>query len=465
MNSRGKHAVVLGGSMAGLMAARTLSDHFEHVTIVERDDLTDEVKARKGVAQGRHSHGLLAGGLRALEEMFPGFTAGAVARGGMASHDIGDFGAWYVGGVPTLRVKSGVRGLLLSRPALEGYVRELVRDRSNVDIMTGCVARGLLGDRARVTGVVLRDARGADDARTLEADLVVDATGRGSQLPLWLTQLGAAAPREQCVRADVRYTSCYVRRKPTHLAGDPGLVITPAPPSLRGAAVLAVEGDRYLVTLCGYLGEEGPTDYAGMLEYARVMQPQDLYRLLCDAEPLCAPVQMRDPESRWRRYDRLASFPEGLLVCGDALCSFNPAYAQGMSVAALEARALADCLHTSGARLAARFFQAASQILAAPWSIAVGADFAFEGVTGERPFLTALRNLYLARLHRAAGRDGAVALARLRVTHLLAAPSTLLSPNIMARVLRFGGTGNAKRLGSPKAAMHSLPIPGAERES
>jgi 2-polyprenyl-6-methoxyphenol hydroxylase-like FAD-dependent oxidoreductase len=281
--------------------------------------------------------------------------------------------------------------------------------------------------------------------------LVVDATGRGSQLPRWLKQLGYPTPDEQRVRADVLYTSCYVRRKLSHFAGDPAFIITPSPPSRRGAAVLAVEGDRYIVSLCGYLGEPGPSDYAGMVEYARGMQPQDLYTFLCAAEPLSEPVQMRDPESRWRRYDRLSSFPEGLLVCGDALCSFNPAYAQGMSVAALEAEALSACLRGGDRRLAARFFRAATALLAAPWSITVGADLAFPGVTGDRPFGTALVNAYLTRVHRAAGRDARVALARMRVTHLLAAPHTLLTPSMIARVLRFGGRPRAAQLPRPVA--------------
>jgi 2-polyprenyl-6-methoxyphenol hydroxylase-like FAD-dependent oxidoreductase len=382
---------------------------------------------------------LLASGLHALEELFPGFAQGAAARGGVF-RDIGSSSDWHIGGVKSLRVHVGTSGLLLSRPALEAYVRERVLACGRVSLLTGHVARGLLGAARRVTGVSVT-ARDAQDApRELAADLVVDTTGRGSQLPRWLKALGVPAPREQRVRADVLYTSCYVRRKPSDLGGDFGLIVTPTPPSPRGAAVLALEGDRFIVTLSGYLGEPGPSDYAGMLEYARSLPTPALYQLLRDAEPLSSPVQMRDLESCWRRYDQLSRFPEGLLVSGDALCSFNPAYAQGMTVAALEARALLACLRAGARHLAPRFFRAATALLAAPWSISVVADFAFDGVTGDRPFAANWLNAYVARLHRAASRDPAVALARLRVTHLLAAPSTLLRPRIVARVLRFGGT-------------------------
>lgn len=424
--------------MAGLLAARALSDHYRLVTIVERDALTGGAQPRRGVPQGLHSHGLLASGLYALEALFPGFAQGAAARGGVF-RDIGSSSDWHIGGVKSLRVHVGASGLLLSRPALEAFVRERVLACGRVAMLTGHVARGLLGSSRRVTGVSVT-SRDAQDARALSADLVVDATGRGSQLPRWLKALGAPAPREQRVRADVLYTSCYVRRKPSDLGGDLGLIVTPTPPLRRGAAVLALEGDRFIVTLSGYLGEPGPNDYAGMLEYARSLPAPALYQLLRDAEPLSAPVQMRDPQSCWRRYDRLSRFPEGLLVCGDALCSFNPAYAQGMTVAALEARALLACLRAGAKRLAPRFFRAATALLAAPWSISVVADFAFEGVTGQRAFATNCLNAYLARLHRAASRDPEIALARLRVTHLLTAPSSLLRPRIVARVLRFGGT-------------------------
>ncbi len=455
MTARGKHAIVLGGSMAGLLAARALSDHYHQVTIVERDELADgdappcpaggPRAARRGVPQGQHTHGLLAGGLQALEAMFPGFLAGALARGGLSS-DIGDFCDWYVAGVPTLRFQSGLRGLLLSRPALECYVRELLLARGNVQIETRTVARGLLGDMRRVRGVMVVDRDGMTGGRSFEADLVIDATGRGSQLPRWLKELGGRAPSEQRVRADVVYTSCYVRRRPEHFGGDDAFVVTPTPQSRRGAAVLATEGDQYIVTLNGYLGEACAPDYASMVAYARGIAPRDLHHFLSGAEPLSAPVQMRDPESRFRRYDRLAPFPEGLLVCGDALCSFNPAYAQGMSVAALQALALARCLSDGDTRLSKRFFRAATALLAAPWSIAAVADFAFPGVTGQRPFGTALLNAYLTRVHRAAGHDARVASARMLVTHLLADPSTLFKPSIALRVLRFGRNSGLRQL-------------------
>ena len=455
MTARGNHAIVLGGSMAGLLAARALSDHYRQVTIVERDELADDTGppdpaavlrlARRGVPQGLHTHGLLAGGLQALEGMFPGFLAGALERGGLSS-DIGDFCDWYVAGVPTLRFQSGLRGLLLSRPELECYVRTLLLARGNVQIKTRTVARGLLGDMQHVRGVAIVDRDGMTQGRTLEAELVIDATGRGSQLPRWLGELGGRPPSEQRVRADVVYTSCCVRRRPEHFGGDDAFVVTPTPQTRRGGAVLAIEGDQYIVTLNGYLGEACAPDYASMVSYARGITPRDLYQFLASAEPSSAPVQMRDPESRFRRYDRLTPFPEGLLVCGDALCSFNPAYAQGMSVAALQARALAGCLNEGGARLSKRFFAAATALLAAPWSISAVADFAFPGVTGQRPFGTALLNPYLTRVHRAAGRDARVASTRMRVTHLLAGPSALFAPSIVARVLRFGGSGGARSL-------------------
>ncbi|HTU57023.1 MAG TPA: hypothetical protein VMF89_01295, partial [Polyangiales bacterium] len=190
----GDHAVVLGGSMAGLLAARALSDHYRLVTIVERDTLSSGAEPRRGVPQGLHSHGLLASGLHALEELLPRFAQGAAARGGMF-RDIGGSSDWYIGGVKSLRVHTGTSGLLLSRPALEAYVRERVLACARVSLVSGHVARGLLGSARRVTGVSVAARNTQHAPRELAADLVVDTTGRGSQLPRWLEALGIPAPR------------------------------------------------------------------------------------------------------------------------------------------------------------------------------------------------------------------------------------------------------------------------------
>lgn len=433
MRLQKQHAVVIGGSMAGLLAARVLAQHFERVTVLERDELVSGapeqrlVPARKGVPQGRHLHVLLSAGLSALSRLLPDFLEQAALRGARTA-DIGQLGTLYLSGVLIPQLMTGSKTMSLSRPALEQLVRALVCRHHNIELRAGEQVKGLLGDKAAITGVRLAESE-------LSADLVVDATGRGSRMPGWLEQLGLLSAREELVRSRVTYTSCTIRRRPEHLGGDLGWVITPMPPHTRVGAAQALEGDRFVITLTSYLGEPGPTDFAGMIEYARSLPYPGLYELLRNAEPLSEVVQMQDPMSRRRRYEGLARFPEGLLVFGDALCNFNPAYGQGMSVAALEAEALQRCLQAGTRKLGRRFFAAAAKIVDAPWMLATGSDFQWPKVEGKRPFGTPLLNAYVARVIRTAGRDAVVADRLLRVMHLLVPPQQLFAPTILRRVL------------------------------
>jgi 2-polyprenyl-6-methoxyphenol hydroxylase-like FAD-dependent oxidoreductase len=237
------------------------------------------------------------------------------------------------------------------------------------------------------------------------------------------------------VRNKISYSSCTIRRKPGHLRGAHAWVMTPVPPLTHFGAAQAWEDDRYIVSFTTYLGESGPASYAEMIEHAQALAFPGLGELLRDAEPLTETVQTHAPESTRRRYERLTRFPSGLLAVGDALCSFNPAYGQGMSVAALEAEALASCLQGGAKGLPTRFFAAAAKIVDAPWMLATGADFQWPAVEGRRPLGTALINAYVARVIAAAGQDTLVAERLLRVLHLLSAPSSLFSPAILRRVL------------------------------
>jgi len=428
-----QHAVVLGGSVAGLLAAEVLARHFERVTIVERDVLPAAAEPRKGVPQSRQLHGLLAGGRRALEQLFPDFAASLLARGAF-DLDIGTAGDFLVAGRALPRGETGLRCFVVSRPLLEACIRERVLARPNVQVLERWVAQELVGERSRIAGVTLLHADTQAPQR-LAADLVVDATGRGSRLPRWLEALGCAPPTEERVTVGLNYTSFLIARKPEHLAGDLLWIDNPHPTSHRAGAALALEGDRFIVGLTGYLDEAMPTDYASALEFARTLRGRGLYDLLCAAEPLTQPSHMRFAASQRRRYERLRHVPAGLLVCGDALCSFNAVYGQGMTVAALEAIALDVCLQRGSARLFERFSRAAAKLVDVPWSIVVGGDYAFEGVEGERTLALRAMNAYMQRLTAAAGVDRVVSTAFLRVIHMCAPPRSLFAPAILRRVL------------------------------
>lgn len=451
MGHVGRHAIVLGGSLGGLLAARALAAHYEHVTVLERDRITVDDAPRRGSPQARHAHGLLARGREGLAELFPGLTDGLIARGALPG-DVGVQARWFNNGAYQRKVVTGLQGLLVSRPLLEAYVRSRLRSVPTVQIEDGCDVVGLTStdDRRYVTGVRVRHA-GAADAEDRPADLVVDATGRGSRAPAWLATLGYAAPAEERVQVDVMYATRHYRRQPAHLDGDHAAIIAPSPPGRRGGVILAQEGGRWIVSLAGCLGEQVPTDELGFVEYARSLPAPEIYDVVRNAEPLGEPAVYRFPASHRRRYERLARFPEGLLVLGDAFSSFNPIYGQGMTVAVLEALALRDCLSEGASGLAARFFRRAAALVDTPWSIAVGGDLRYPEVVGPRSPLVRFVNWYLGRLHVAARRRPEPADAFLRVANLAAPPASLLGPRVALAVLR-GCLAGPARPGPERAA-------------
>lgn len=420
-------AIVIGGSVAGVLAARVLSERYAQVLVLERDALAPA--ARRGVPQTPHLHGLLAGGLAALESLFPGFTRSACAAGGMAV-DVGEFATWYFDGVRLPAQQTGLRGLLMSRERFEQHLRAQLSACANVELRGDVRVLGLTGSAWLVDGVRIAGAEGE-----LPADLVVDASGHSSELPAWLTQFGLQAPSEDHVKLELSYTSCVIRREQRHLDGKDGFILTPAAPNPRGGAALAIEGGRYIVTLMGYLGARAPCSYQGMVEYARMLPDRSLHTLLRDAEPLGEPVQLRHPGSSRRRYERLKHVPRGLLALGDALCSINPAYGHGMTLAALQAHALRRTLDGESRTLGRRFFTEAARIIDIPWSMVAGADFEFAGARGTAPAPHPSIRSYFKRALRAAATDRDVALAVYRVMHLVEPPSALFAPDLVAIVL------------------------------
>jgi 2-polyprenyl-6-methoxyphenol hydroxylase-like FAD-dependent oxidoreductase len=435
----GDRAVVLGASMAGLLAARVLTDSYGQVTVIDRDQLPHTGTHRRGVPHGRHLHALLAAGQQALEELFPGFSADLVAQGAAAGDVLGN-GRWYLGGHRLRQAPTGLVGLCASRPFVEGHVRARVRTLPNVAFLDGSQVVGLATtpDSRRVTGVrVLRPVDGGAE-ETLGADLVVDATGRGSRTPTWLEALGYPRPDTEQVRIGLGYATRTYRLPPDPLGHDLGILHAPTPQHPRGAAFLRQEGDRWILTLFGILGDHPPTDPDGFLAFARSLQFQDIYQAIRNGQPLDDPVGFRFPASVRRRYERLDHFPDGVLVVGDAVCSFNPIYAQGMSVAALEALTLRRHLQRGTRPQPRRFFGDLARVVDVPWDIAVGGDLVFPGVPGRRTARVRLVNAYLARLHAAAAHDARLASAFMRVAGLVAPPESLLHPGILLRVLRTG---------------------------
>ncbi|SDT66269.1 NAD(P)/FAD-dependent oxidoreductase [Actinoplanes derwentensis] len=437
------HAVVVGGSVGGLLAARALSDRFERVTVLDRDRFPEVAAARRGVPQSRQAHVLLAKGAAALGEMFPGFAAEMVTSG----VPVGDAHAdcrWYLDGYAMRQAPSSMQCYGVSRPLLEHLVRRRVRALPDVEIIDGAEVTGLLhdgparGSRGRVLGVRVRQD-GAD--REIEADLVVDAGGRGTRMPVWLRELGYGEVPSSTVRTGLVYTSRHYRYVPG--GDDFAVVMAPYPGMPRAAVIVRQDGDRVVLLLAGMLGAEPPVDDAGVRAYAESMPGPEIRDFLRTAEPIDEPVRMRYPSSVRHHYERMPRRPAGFVAVGDALCSFNPIYGQGITVAALEARLLAD--------EPGRYFERAARLLANPWSLATGSDLRFPEVKGQRRMVDRLLHGYLARFRVAAARDAALGAAFLRVSNMLAGPAHLLAPHIALRVLRGARRIPVSRGGNPPA--------------
>jgi 2-polyprenyl-6-methoxyphenol hydroxylase-like FAD-dependent oxidoreductase len=364
--------------------------------------------------------------------MFPGLTDELISGGAVSLRVLEQFRSQVVG----REVRRGPVGEFVSmtRPFLEGHVRRRLEARGHVAFLDGHDVVGLTarGGR-RVTGARVSDGEGE---RVLDADLVVDATGRGARSPAWLAELGHPAPPTDELHVDIGYSSRLVRAPDDALGADKCMLIGPKPGLSRGAALFKVEGgSRWLLTLVGYAGHP-PTDDEGFMDFARTVLPDETFAVLKESEPLSEIRRFRFPASRRRRYEKLRSFPEGLLVAGDAICSFNPIYGQGMSVAALQAGALRRTLMAGDHDLARRYFRAVARVVAPVWRLAVQADLAIPEIRAPRPLSFRITNAYVERVQRATSLDEAAASRFFRVTSLLEPPGGLLRPAMAWRALR-----------------------------
>ncbi|OLT14807.1 hypothetical protein BJF78_17350 [Pseudonocardia sp. CNS-139] len=429
------HAVVVGGSVAGLLAACALAEGFVRVTVVERDALPHGPVPRRGVPHGRHAHVLLARGVAAMDALLPGLSFEMLDAGGVSGDAQADL-RWYLDGRPLRSAESGLTTVALSRPLLEHLVRRRVRQLPNVHVEDGTEVVGLLAERRRVAGVRLRAADAGAPETTLGADLVVDASGRGSRVPGWLAERGLPAPPRSGTQLDLVQVSRYYLRQPWHLPGLLGVGALPFPGRPRGGVVLRQEGGRFVVTLAGLHGDAPPATGRGMLAYAETLAGGDVADLVRGAEPVGEPVTTRFPATARVRYERLGRHPDGLLAVGDALCSTNPLSAQGTTVAALEAMVLRDLLAAGAEDLARRFHAEAAGVLDAPWAVGTADDLRFPEAAGRRRAVDGPIARYLARCRAAAAGNAELATAYLRVANLVDPPLRLVAPGHLARVLR-----------------------------
>ncbi len=437
----GERAIVLGASMSGLLAARVLAESYRTVTVVERDVLPTDPAPRRGVPQGRLIHALLARGAQILDELFPGFLDQLVADG--ADRWDGDYAklCFSIGGHQLVRSgqtpsPDSMPFYFQSRPFLEWHVLQRMRGLSNVTILerVDVVSLTATADRSRITGVEVVNRDGGQHT-TLTADLVVDATGRGSRTPVFLEQLGYDRPAEDEVIVHLAY-ACQPARITPGTVAENFIAIFPEPGRPKMFATIGYEGDIAMFAVGAMAGHEPPSTHAEMVEFAADFAPAGAVAAFASAEPVGEVANYRVPSNRWRRYDKVRRLPAGLIVIGDAVCSFNPIYGQGMTVAAVEALVLRDCLRRGDKDLARRFFRSSAKTIRIAWQSAAGSDLALPEVEGAVPLSMRLSNAYLERVLSAAESDQVVMLQFLRVIGMIDSPARLVLPSFLFRVLR-----------------------------
>jgi 2-polyprenyl-6-methoxyphenol hydroxylase-like FAD-dependent oxidoreductase len=429
----GEQAVVVGASVSGLLAARVLSDGFDQVTVIERNRLPDEPVPRDGAPQTRQPHLLQEAGRAIIDDLFPGFENDFTSEGGLILDAASDFNFYDEDGY-VAHPQAQMPVYAGSRPFLEYVIRRRVSDLDGVRLLDDChvVDYGSDETEATVTGVKIREN---DAERSLSADLTVDATGRMSRTPTWLENQGYPSPDVAEVTVDLAYSTITVERD----AADQRAFWAPAsPPYTRGGGANPIEDDRWQVVMHGVHGDEPPRDIDQFREFASTLQITELEGILDGHHILSEEVAYYPfPSNRRRYYEKLDRFPDGLIVVGDAIASYNPIYGQGMSVAALHALVLHHTLAENDlGDLALQFFDEAEPVIDTAWLMAVGADFQFAQTTGPKPRGTGLMGWYLSRLTRKAHSDRKLAERLFRVIMMEKAPTSLFRPGVMGRVLK-----------------------------
>ena len=435
----GRRAVIAGGSLAGMLGARALAPHFAEVVVLERDVFGGTPAPRRTTPQSHHVHMLLKGGENAIDRILPGFRDDIEASGSVKIRAGLDFLAGSeLGFAP--RWDAGLELHGQSRWMLEHCLRQRVlASTPNVELRTGATVRGLIleADAQRISGVKIQ---ANDTTSNLDADLVIDATGRGEGGLRWLSALGVPLPEVEEVAVDFGYSSAIVELQPVPTRDWKALVMGNLPRvGARGAVLLPIEGGRFICSMGGRAGDYPPDNEADFLEFAKSLPHPQMYEVLKNAKFVSSVARMIYPANRFRHYERLTTLPHGLIPLGDALCSFNPTYGQGMTSAALQAEALFDTLVERAPQdsldvLTHAYLKRAAEVARMPWRQANYNDFLYPTTQGDRAMFSDDELRYRMEVQIAAARDEVVRRLSNEVGHLLLPFERLMQDDVRGRV-------------------------------
>ncbi|WJK42559.1 FAD-binding monooxygenase [Solwaraspora sp. WMMA2056] len=436
-NYVGDRAIVLGGSVTGLFAVSPLAEAYREVIVVDRDELIGVREVRRGSPQARHINGLLARGARAMEDLFPEITAEMISAG-CPQTDLAGTVRWYFNGKRLAQQRAGLSNVAARRPIMEVHLRERIQAMPNVRIMERHDINGLVftADNSRVTGVRVQPTGDVDaPEQVIEADLVVDATGRGSRSPLWLEATGYGRAPEEGTKMGLGYATRHYRLGATNRFGtDHSIVCVASAESPRGAICTRTDDGLVELTTYGILGDHPPLDDEGFNSFIKSLAATEIYDMIIDAEPVNDPVLFRFPTTLRRRFESLERFPAGLVVVGDAVCTPNPVFAQAQTLAALQALAMRDRLRAGGPIDSVEFMAEVGRIVDPAWQMTETINLSYPGVEGERPPQVLIMLAYMKQLHDVATRDSSVTEAFLRTASLVDPPESLMHPELVWKV-------------------------------
>src|SRR5215469_5675039 len=444
--SSNTHAIVIGGGIAGLLAARVLLPHFARVTLIERNQFPAAPTFRAGVPQSHHPHLLLERGRQLLEELFPGITAKLIAQSAGESDLVADH-VLYAVYQRAERFRAGIPSIACSRLLIEWRVRQELTRYEQLHLLERQEVIGLLAssDKTVVIGVRMRERNGAIDPQAtteLHANLVVDASGRSSHAPQWLEELGYAVPAETVINAFLGYASRYYAVPLDPQRDWHGVTVQGSPQEKRrGGVILPVEGNHWHVALAGMNKDYPPTQEEAFLEFAKSLPDSILYDAIKAAEPLSPIYGYRRTENRWRHFERMKRLPEGFVVLGDAVCAFNPIYGQGMSVATIGAVSLKKVLERyphERTGFVHAFQKELARVCALPWQLAAASDSRIAAPVGEKiPWASRVLYRYIDSIISLVPTDRKIRLAFLQLMHLLRPISVLFEPTIVLKVIAY----------------------------
>ncbi|MGH7924466.1 MAG: FAD-dependent oxidoreductase [Candidatus Binatus sp.] len=470
---RNTHAIVIGGSMAGLCAARVLGGFYDKVTVIDRDAYPVGAHERPGVPQSRHVHALLMRGRLELDRLFPGFETTMIERGAIEINFGRDFAALRADGWAQ-RIPNAITTLFASRVLIEATVRELLRRVPNIELIERAEAVGFEtirgnGNSIRVGGVKVNPRDGAA-AFTLTGDLVVDASGRATKIPLWIEALGLPMPPETVVDSHTGYASRWYKVNPDRRPKDwwwKGIWIDPIAQSFLTAGVLfPIEGNRMIVSLAGIGGHYPPSNEVEFTAKLAQLRSPIIAQEVALAEPLSQVYSHRQMANRWRHYDKWGARLDGFIALGDSSCAFNPVYGQGMTSGALSALILGECLKESGlndVELPRRFFAAQARFQSEPWGLATGSDFRIPGTEGKRPMINRAIDPLIGKMFAVANDDPAIAERIGEVINMMKPPSALFEASMLKLIAKaWSRRLLRRRQPQPEAAMMPPLALGAE---